>query len=369
MKIQNSLLALGLLAVSAQAQDVSGITRVPTQGPALHARMNLDTGEIRMISAPIAAPAVTACFENDIDDDCCLDALLFPAADELFDWGIKACGGSDFVETIVIGYASQAIPTFQGGPGGSLTLRLYEDGRGFGLAGTERVEIQLSGLPSEGPPPGGVLSPFILTIDLGSQSFFMPTGPIAWSYENPDGQTAPLLVDVVIENGTQNYFDVYRPGPASDGHLLGTFTLPPGGASNDPFENSFYIVLNEDDTTGTQVDIPAGSNPSVFTANRPILGRFWTGNVNQSSFPTSTGSLMALSGQRLTGVSTRFGVLIFDPSTSFVPVSLQTGNNHRYLIPVDASLVGRQFFAQGGVITTAQGLLLTNARDCVVGTF
>jgi len=364
------LLVGALLASAAQAQDVPGITRIPTQGPAQHARLNLDTGEIQMLGAPIAAPTVTSCYANDIDNDCCLDALLFPADDELFDWGIKACGGSDFVESILIGYASQAVPVGLGGPGGSLTLRLYEDGRGFGIAGTERVEIQLTGLPSEGfVPPGQALNPVLLTVELGAQSFYLPTGPIAWSYENPDALTAPLLVDVVIENGTQNYFDVYRPGPASAGNLLGTLTLPPGGASNDPYENSFYIVINEDDTTGSTVDIPAGANPSVFIANRPILGEIWAAIVNQSSFPTSTGTVMALSSQRLTGATTRFGELIFDPGTSLVPVSLETGNAHRYVIPVDVALVGQLFYAQGGVLTTAQGLLLTNARECVVGTF
>jgi hypothetical protein len=369
--LKTQILLVGTLLTSvAQAQDVPGITRIRAQGPVQHARLNLDTGEVQMLADPIAAPTVVSCYTNNVDPDGLLDALLFPAGDELFDWGIKACGGSDFVESIVIGYASQAVPVPLGGPGGSLTLRLYEDGRGFGIAGTERVEIQLSGLPSEGfVPPGAALSPVMLTVELGAQSFYLPTGPIAWSYENPDGLTAPLLVDVVIENGTQNFFDVYRPGPASAGHLLGTFTLPPGGASDDPYENSFLIVINEDDTTGSTVDIPAGSNPNVFIANRPILGQLWVANVNQSSFPTSTATVMALSSQRLIGTTTRFGELIFDPATSLLPVSLETGNAHRYIIPVDASLVGRLFYAQGGVLTTAQGLLLTNARECVVGTF
>ena len=78
---------------------------------------------------------------------------------------------------------------------------------------------------------------------------------------------------------------------------------------------------------------------------------------------------MALSHQRLTGVTSPFGDVIVDLSSLLGPLSIQFGSMHSYMIPADASLVGLRYYAQGGVLTTAQGLLLTNARECVVGTF
>ena len=56
------------------------------------------------------------------------------------------------------------------------------------------------------------------------------------------------LVDVDLTLGTQNFFDVYNPAPASrEDATCSTVSLPPGGASQDPWENSFFIQITEVD--------------------------------------------------------------------------------------------------------------------------
>ena len=111
-----------------------------------------------------------------------------------------------------------------------------------------------------------------MTINLGTQSFFLPDGPIGWSYTNSDGLTAPLLVDVDPSRGTANALDHYAPPPASPASLAQTFTLGPGGLSNDPKENSFYLQLFENDVPSFTRVLQAGSNPGLLSsASAPIV--------------------------------------------------------------------------------------------------
>ena len=372
-----------LFATFAQAQMPAGTTRLAAGADPVYAHLDLDTGEVTMLASPpkgsLSAAAGLACFANNIDENDNVppgfpsgplaDALLYPAGNELFDWGIKACQGSDFVERIEIGYASMAVPTSQGGPGASLILRVYENAFGFGFPGTEVASISLTGLPSEGPiAPGGLLIPFYVTVDLGAQSFFLPDGPIGWSYENPDDNTAPLLVDVTIPLGTQNYFDVYNPGPASAASYDGTFTLGPGGASNDPFENSFYIVLTENDDAAVVTTIPAGTNPNALSATAPILGDNWRATVNKNIVPTTTSTLLAVTLQSLPPTPTGIGTLVVQPSSKLVPVMAQTGASYDFAIPADPSLLGLTYYAQGAASSLTQGIVLTNGLELTIGT-
>lgn len=257
MKRPSSILALfvGVLAVSsARAQQVSRAPlRLQTQGPPVAVHLDLDSGALTLPgSAELATSNPVLCFDNSVDDDGFADALLYPAGDELYDWGIKTCAISGRVERLTIGYGSQAVPTHLGGPGGALTVRVFEHGQGFGVRGRLVFELSMTGLPSGGPSPA--VAPYYLTVDLGSNAFLLEDGPIGWSFENPDGATAPLLVDVGREHGTQNFYDVYRVSPTQDPYYSGSFSLGPGGASNDPWENSFYLQLWEDGSVA-----PAGT--------------------------------------------------------------------------------------------------------------
>lgn len=367
------LLASFCLAATLDAQDVPGISRIPTAGPAQYVHYDLDTHTVRVSDVPFPGQSTFTggdqpCYANSDDQgDGFLDALLFPANDELFDWGIKICGGSDYVSRVEIGYASMAAV----GNNGALTLRLYEGAHGFDIPGQQVFEMALSGLPSDGPaPPPNALIPRFATIDLGSQSFYLPDGPIGWSFENSDGQTAPLLVNVVLENGTQNFFDVYRPGPASAGNYLGTFTLPPGGASNDPFENTFWIEISENDVTATATPVPGAGNPNILLSlGPPVIGSDWGARLNLTAFPDVTQTAVLVSRNQLSGVQTPFGELLADPGALAAPISILPGNIHNFSIPLDNDLIGQTFTAQGAFLSTSQGFRLTNGRALLVGTF
>jgi len=265
MKRSSSILALlvGALAVSsARAQQVSRTPlRLQTQGPPVALHLDLDTGALTSPGSAAATASPQLCFDNSVDPDGFADALLYPAGDELYDWGIKTCAISGRVERLTIGYGSQAVPTYSGGPGGAFTFRVFEHGQGFGVRGRMVFELSMTGLPSGGPSPG--VAPYYLTVDLGSNAFLLEDGPIGWSFENPDGATAPLLVDVGREHGTQNFYDVYRKSPTRDPFYSGSFSLGPGGASNDPWENSFYLQLWEDTSVA-----PAGTRTNAFA---PVL--------------------------------------------------------------------------------------------------
>lgn len=364
------LLASLLFAPTLTAQDVPGITRIPALGKPQYVLYDLETHTSQRSDQPFPgqpqALGSGACYANSVDNDVVADALLFPAGDELFDWGIKTCGGSGFVDRIEIGMASMAPQGFNG----ALTLRIYQNAHGFNIPGQELLAMNLTGLPSDGPTtPGSSLIPYSVMIDLGNQAFFLPDGPIGWSYENPDGLTAPLLRDVTIELGTQNFFDVYRPGPASAGNYLGTFNLPPGGASDDPFENTFHIEISENDVPGTSTVISGVGNPSnMLSLGPPLLGSGWGARFNLAAFPDVTSTFVFVSYSRLFGFQTPFGELIADPAFLATPISVQTGNTHALPIPIQASLLGNVYYGQGCFLSTSQGLRLTNGFELTVGT-
>jgi len=357
------------------AQEVPGITRVPATGVAQYAYYDLDTQTAIVSATPFPGQSVpgvtysggTLCFDNSFDPTLA-DALIYPAQDELYDWGIKDCPGSGFVHQITIGYASMAAA----GLNGSLTMRIYENGRGFNIPGQQVLELNLTGLPSHGPLPLDTccLWPVYITIDLGSQAFVLPEGPLGWSYENTDGLTAPLLVPISLENGTQNYFDVYRPGPAMAGNYFGTFTLLPGGASNDPLENSFYIQIEENDVVADTTIISGAGNPNnMLSLGPPIIGTDWGARFNLVAFPDVTQTSVFVSRQRLMGVITPFGELLADPGQLAAPVSMSMGDTHNFPVPLDGALLGKTFYAQGSFLSTSQGLRLTNGFELQVGSF
>lgn len=361
---------------SLQAQLPEGYGVVPASGTPVRATYDLDAATFRVLdSEPAGYEDSALCYDNSVDLDPFLgpgnelaDALVFPPGDEVFDWGIKFCGGSNFVDQLTIGFASFAPVGFNG----SLTLRVYSRAFGFGVHGTPVAELPLTGLLSNGPfvPPHGLI-PVYLTIELGSQSFYLPEGPIGWSYTNPDGMTGPLLVDVRIDAGTQNFFDVYSPGPAVDDNFQGTFLLPPGGASNDPLENSFYIQINENTVFGQSAPIPTAGNPqNLFSVGRPIIGTPWEAVVDLSSIVGATTSFLAITGQDIPGgTNSPYGTLVIDPFTLVGPGQARpAGVNHVFDLPIDPSLVGKVLYAQA-FFDSAFGFLLSNGLELTVGSF
>ena len=360
MKTPILLAASILLATLAQAQAPSGV-RITATGEPIHATLDLDTGVVKIIDGPAAEKASVLCFDNSIDDnDSFADALLYYSGDELFDWGVKAAGGSTLIDKIVIGYTSQA-PTVIGG---KCIVRIYEQSWGFGVPGQEVASLNLNGLPSF---PGPVVWPYYLTIDLGSQAFRLPDGPIGWSYENRDGMTAPLLVDVHPSTGTQNYWDIYRPGPASAGNYFGTFSLPAGGASMDPLENSFYLQLYQNDAEGSATPIPGAGNPDNLSAPAPVIGTPWPLVVDLTNYPAVLLTSAILTVQRLPGIPTSNGVVLVDLNTAISSILPSSTGLHIVHVPLDASYIGYQFYAQAAIFTPGTGFQLTNALELFIG--
>lgn len=370
-----SLLALSPNAQGPAGSDLSSATasqavRIPVGPvPAIY-HLDLDTGQESFLG-PVpqhsgGVQAVTAtCFDNTYDVGVA-DALLYPADHELMDWGVKLCGGSGYVDQITIGYSSLAPLS----TGGSLTIRLYEQALGWGNPGTLRFELTLTGLPSD--PTSGIFAiPFTYTIELGSQSFYLPDGPIGWSFENHDNLTGPILVDATLANGVQNFFDVYTPGPATSVSYDGTYFLPPGGVSMDPLENSFWIRINENTVTSTAVTLPGtiDNTQNLSATTSPFVNATWTAEIDTFNFPGTSLTALAIAPQRLSGaILPGLGELIPNVTLPATRLFLEApGTPFALAIPNDPGLLGRVFYAQGwftGAITSAR---LTNGLELTIG--
>ncbi len=368
------LAVIALTAVSQAQVSRPGFEVIPVPGVPQRSTLDLDSGEITHLPVAPAGTASQAfsftCYENTADEDPnpsgnFLDALQYPAGVELMDWGIKNCGGSDLIESFTFGYASTAEQVV----GANLTLRVYAGSQGFGSFGQEVANFSFTGLPSDGPDSFTLLIPRMITVDLGTQAFFLPDGPFGYSLENGDGLTAPLLVDVSIINGTQNFFDVYNPAGASVDNYDGTFSVLPGGLSDDPFENSFWFQLGQNDTFSSAAVIDALPNPFAFgTPLSPIIGSVWTANVFAP--PTEPLTFVILSATRLFGATTPFGELVVDYSTQIGKTTIKLGPAHNFPIPLDPSFLGLEFFAQGAYSDLMLGnLQFTNALELTIGAF
>lgn len=377
-----ALLALSPLvfASNATAQELSIGTRLATDEAAIHFHLDYDSGSYtRMGLTTPGSSGVLAltqtCFDNTIDVDVnaiggvsFLDALLYPAEAEIVDWGVKFCGGSWYVDQVTFGYASLA-PT---AVGGNMTVRVYQGTLGWGNPGTLLKELTFANLPSDPGTGMGGLIPRILTIDLGSEAFYLPDGPIGWSTQNHDGLTAPLLVDATLQNGVQNLFDIYSPGPASAATYDDTYFLPAGGFSQDPFENSFYFKINQNSVVPTATLIPgAGSNTQNFNSTTlPWVDWTWTAEVDTTSFQGTTVNIAFVSPGRLSSVFFMGSELITNISLAATVFSIELpGVAHSFPIPNEPALLGRAFFAQGGFVSAISGTHLTNGYELVVGSY
>lgn len=351
-------LALALLTPSSNAAEAPAAQRLATAGPPRHLVLDLDTGVYTELASE-GDPGIL-CLDNSIDEDGAADALLVGAGDELVDWGVKVCGKSTFVQALTVGYASQAPAD-----SGAMTVRVYSFTQGFGTLGTQVAELELVGLPTD--ITVGNLTPFYLTVELGSASFFLPEGPVGWSYQNGDGQTAPLLVDVHPSTGTQNWIDWYSPGPATDGHLEDTFSLGPGGFSNDPFENSLYMRFFEAPANPT-ASVASIENPAnlsaLFAMNTPVLGQTWSVGFDLTGVPAAgDATLVFLSLEPSFPTATILGVFLISPAA--VAVTLETDDQHDFPILASPEFIGLPIFVQG--IYTNGEPFLTNALVGTIG--
>lgn len=363
------VLTISSLLVAPAAAASETPQRVPVSGTPQYFVRHLDRG---VTSAAEGSSPGTLCFDNSIDQndevdstmstaENLADALLTAPGDELVDWGVKSCGEANLVRSLTVGYGSQA-PI---GIGGSMTVRVYSFTQGFGSLGTPVAEIELDELPSDGPTL--LLTPRYLTLELGEQSFYLPDGPVGWSFQNSDGMTAPLLVDVQPAASTQNWIDWYTPGPATDGNLQDTFSLGAGGASNDPFENSLYMQMFEADggqIAGVQsIDNPANLSALV-ALNTPVLGQTWQLGFDLAGVPgAGDATLVFLSLQPSAPVSTILGTFLISPAA--IAVTIETDDQHDLPILIDPEFLGLPIFVQG--IYTDGEPFLTNALVGTIG--
>ena len=144
--------------------------------------------------------------------------------------------------------------------------------------------------------------------------------------------------------------------------------MPAGGLSNAPKENSLYLELYVDARSAVVSTIAAGNNPNLLTAPPPLLGAVWRPRIDLSSVPGAHHTFVALSFTRLAGLPTPGGVLIVDPEDLMVPISEGSLDGHVFHIPLDSFFIGRQFYAQAGVLVPGEGVRLTNGLDLVTGT-
>lgn len=255
--MQHSIRSLALAAVllpfpfatDGQAQTVGRAPEVlHARGPMVHVHWDADTGIQRVLEGPRAlgrlgasSQEVGLAFDNTFDPEGFADVLVHPAGEEIYDWGLLQSSGSRRIQTLRLAYSSRALPVSSGGPGGAFTFRLFERGQGFGTRGKQLLELNFTGLFSIASP---FPAPVALTVDLGSHGVELPNGPVGWSFENQDGDTGPVLVDVTIANGTQNYYDVYDRTPGGPVYRR-TAQLAPGPNSYDPLENTFWFQMWE----------------------------------------------------------------------------------------------------------------------------
>jgi len=96
-------------------------------------------------------------------------------------------------------------------------------------------------------------------------------------------------------------------------------------------------------------------NPTAYTSTSPpAIGQTWTAEIDSSSLPAATLSLIAGFGAPSSGLILAFGELLIDPSSPrhFVSTSAVTGasSQHANPIPNDAALVDFRSYTQGFLV-------------------
>lgn len=283
--------------------------------------------------------------------------------EELVDWGTKLCRQSGLIKSFTVMYGSSAVPVANGGPGGAMSLGLFEGTRGFGDLGSEIFRHTITGLPT-----GFAL----LTVDFGIHPLPLPDGHIGWSILQIDGHTGPVLVTAPSTLlGTIDALDLYSPGPATTDAYVGTFNF--GGCQNTPWLcASLFIQLDEipqSQVANSAIVNGTGVNPVLLRETLPArLGQLWVGSIDMSGQPIASTTLLVAASATIAPVQHPLGELLLDPSTVLASPFPGVGG-YVFPIPADASLAGVRLFVQGVVLPSGFPSVpfLTNALRVRLG--
>jgi hypothetical protein len=378
LSLAGSLLGplLGLaLASSIETVSAQGVTAPPLLTPPTiptEARyVTFDWASQKIVGdqvRPLASPhqeVVDTCFDNS-DSPGYIWSLFDYVNDEIVDWGVKSCQQTGVVTEFTFAYLTYAEDLSIGGPGAAMTWTLYQGTNGFGSLGTELARYDLSGLPGSTISGYPTWIPTFVTVDLNGAPLVVPDGNIGWSFMCTDGMSGPLLAYAPqVDLGTRDAVDVYRPGPATNGHFAGTFNWGAGS----PF-GSFYFELVEADG-----DIPGwstlvngtGVNPMVLSEiTPPLLGTNWVTMLDPSAWPTAPSTFIALSSLNLPPVLTSWGEVLIDASAPGLILDIGYAL-HSVEIPLLPELAGLVLHSQGGVFLGGGSIALTNGIDITLG--
>ncbi|MEM7309365.1 MAG: integrin alpha [Planctomycetota bacterium] len=133
-----------------------------------------------------------------------------------------------------------------------------------------------------------------------------------------------------------------------------------------------WILFLDPVAPATEV-VRAGSppNPVVFFPGRtsaPVVGAVWD-PVATPALPAPLLDWMRVSFQPVNVPLGPLGTLLCDPSGAGFVVTSPPGNPFQVAIPQDPEAVGLPFCAQVASVDADATVLLTNALDCVIGTF
>jgi len=326
---------------------------------------------VRGLAAPQGAELAlgSPCYDN--SDQLVPDDPQFVVAnigEELLDWGVKDCNGAGLIESFTIRYRTTAVDTSLGGPGAALSVAIFRDSRGFGVAGFELFRRTLTGLP--GHVSGGEPAPSVLlTFDFGDHPLRLLDGRIGWSVMQLDGDTGPELVRAPRpELGTIDALDLYA-GPAAAGNYVGTFNYGGCAGSGGGPCASLWLQLEEVDeselASSTSVK-GSGANPNVFSELQPArLGQVWATHFDLTAFPGTTSTNLFVSLGGTLPIPTPVGELLIAPGQILRP-PLSANGTHLVAIPFDISLAGIVLHTQG-VLRSPGSLLLTNGLVVTLG--
>ena len=368
------LLLVGGLLSAQTAKPATSIQPLQQfQGELQHYKLHYASGKLTKLDDPVVVPgSVQAASTPTYLNDCNVTSFVTLGADELIDWGVKAGGVSNIVDSFSFGYATDAPGAAVGGPGATLEISFYEGNTGFGVLGTEVARFSFTGLP--GSTTGGV-SGFFLDVDLtGGPGFCLPDGPIGYGYCSADlvNSTGPILVDVTVcsTNGTIDAFDVYT-CPATTGPYIGTFNLMT------PNISSFYMEINEDDATEVATTTPnngTGINPVLLDdgGTPAIIGQTWpaTIDISTSGYNSSVGLWTVGSlGAPIFLAGGEVILNILDPNGFVITnaVIAQAVNDHSVFVVKDLTLIGIDLTCQGLLFGGIPGYQLTNAIEIHLG--
>jgi hypothetical protein len=364
--MHRSAIALSALLLSASALDAqqrgiapiasdSIVLRSGTLAEAQHHLLDWATGEIRPLAGP--PPGVQLgpdvdCFTNDASPG---NSSHPDHVQELVDWGVKSCGASGLVSSFTFGYRTDCALT-------RCSVAFYAGTTGFASLGTQVRRFAFQGLP------GGFNAVHFITVDVRSDPLVLPDGPIGWSFTNDDG---PFCAGSILayapdfQLGTEDALDVYDLPPAPSGIYTGTFNFGPG-----THVGSLWMTIDEDDGTqpaATAMRFGSGINPSVFfPLSAPRIGTAWRTTIDVSSTPAAVATVMALSRAPSVPFVSGFGEVLIDLGPALILQDLAVIGLHGVNLPLDLTLVGTTFYAQGAVFAPG-ALQLTNGIDITLG--